>query len=210
MLGMDLRTEPMVITVPRMEPNRYFSIQLIDAYTHNFNYIGSRTTGNGGGSYLIAGHDWKGELPKGIEKIIPCETYLALAVVRTQLFNPADLKNVADIQKNYKAQPLSEFLGSPQPQAAAGINFIQPLSGEKIKNSLAFFNVLNFLLQYCPEHPSEKELRQKFARIGIIPGAAFDSTQLNPEILQAIKEGMADAWTEFAGLKQKTNNKEVT
>jgi hypothetical protein len=210
MLGMDLRAEPMVITVPKMETNRYFSIQLIDAFTHNFSYIGSRTTGNGGGSYLIAGPDWKGELPKGIDKIIPCETNLALAIVRTQLFNPADLKNVANIQKNYKVQPLSAFLGSTQPQAAAAINFMPPLSGEEMKTSVAFFNVLNFLLQYCPEHPSEKELRQNFARIGIIPGASFDSTQLKPEILQAIKDGMADAWTEFEGLKQKTDSKEVT
>lgn len=210
MLGMDLRTEPIVITVPKMETNRYFSIQLIDAYTHNYNYLGSRTTGNGVGSYLIAGPDWKGELPKGIDRIISCETNLAFAIIRTQLFNAADLKNVANIQKNYKVQPLSAFLGSPQPQAAAAINFIQPLPGEEIKNSPAFFNVLNFLLQYCPEHPSEKELRQKFARIGIIPGASFDSTQLKPEIMQAVKDGMSDAWKEFAGLKQKIDNKEVT
>ena len=55
MLGMDLRTEPIVLTVPPIEKERYFSIQLIDAYTHNFAYIGSRATGNGGGSFLIAG-----------------------------------------------------------------------------------------------------------------------------------------------------------
>ena len=52
MLGMDLRTEPLVLTVPEMDENRYFSIQLIDAYTFNFDYIGNRTTGNGGGSFL--------------------------------------------------------------------------------------------------------------------------------------------------------------
>src|SRR5206468_11094869 len=51
-IGMDLRAEPMVLTVPKIEKERYFSIQLIDAYTFNFDYIGSRTTGNNGGSYL--------------------------------------------------------------------------------------------------------------------------------------------------------------
>ncbi len=40
-LGMDLRTEPVVLIVPPVEKDRYFSIQLIDAYTHNFDYIGS-------------------------------------------------------------------------------------------------------------------------------------------------------------------------
>ena len=51
-LGMDLRTEPIVLTVRAIEKNRYFSIQLIDAYTFNFDYIGSRTTGNDGGNFL--------------------------------------------------------------------------------------------------------------------------------------------------------------
>src|SRR5207249_6461488 len=45
-LGMDLRAEPLVLTVPPIEKERYFSVQLIDAYTFNFDYIGSRTTGN--------------------------------------------------------------------------------------------------------------------------------------------------------------------
>ena len=63
-IGMDLRAEPMVLTVPPIEKDRYFSIQLIDAYTFNFDYIGSRATGNDGGSFLIAGPGWKGETPR--------------------------------------------------------------------------------------------------------------------------------------------------
>jgi len=45
MVGMDLRAEPLVLTVPRIDENRYFSIQFVDAYTFNFHYVGSRTTG---------------------------------------------------------------------------------------------------------------------------------------------------------------------
>src|SRR5580704_5528780 len=69
MVGADLRAEPIVLTVPAMEKNRYFSVQLIDYYTQNFDYIGTRTTGNGGGTFLLAGPDWKGETPKGIDKV---------------------------------------------------------------------------------------------------------------------------------------------
>ena len=35
-LGLDLRAEPMVITVPPIEKSRYYSVQLIDLYTFNF------------------------------------------------------------------------------------------------------------------------------------------------------------------------------
>jgi hypothetical protein len=46
MAGLDLRAEALVLTVPAIEKGRYFSVQLIDLYTHNFDYIGSRATGN--------------------------------------------------------------------------------------------------------------------------------------------------------------------
>jgi hypothetical protein len=62
-VSLDLRTEPIVLTVPAIAKNRYFSVQLIDLYTHNFAYIGSRTTGNDGGSFMIAGPRWKGPKP---------------------------------------------------------------------------------------------------------------------------------------------------
>ena len=79
--------EPIVLTVPPIEKERYFSVQLIDAYTFNFDYIGSRATGNDGGSYLIVGPNWKGEQPKGVKKVIRSETEFVFAVYRTQLFN---------------------------------------------------------------------------------------------------------------------------
>ena len=82
-----LRTEPMVFVVPPIPKDRYWSLQLIDLYTHNFDYVGSRTTGKGGGTFMIAGPGWKGETPKGITKVYRCETELASAQSRTQLFN---------------------------------------------------------------------------------------------------------------------------
>lgn len=97
-LGMDLRTEPLVLTVPSLDGDRYFSIQLIDLYTHVFDYIGTRTTGNDGGNFLIAGPGWKGKTPERITKVIRTETELTLALYRTQLFNPDDIGNLKAIQ----------------------------------------------------------------------------------------------------------------
>src|SRR5438132_4912275 len=115
-VGMDLRTEPMVLTVPPIEKQRYFSIQLIDAYTFNFDYIGSRTTGNEGGSYMIAGPNWKGETPKGVKKVFRAETEFVFAVYRTQLFKPEDIDNEKKVQAGHKAQTLPAFLGHPAPK----------------------------------------------------------------------------------------------
>jgi len=198
-VGLDLRAEPIVISVPEIEKKRYYSIQFIDAYTFNFAYAGSRTTGNGAGSFLIAGPTWKGEKPAGIKAVIQSDTDFNLAVFRTQLFNPADIDNVKQIQAEYKVQPLSAFLGEPAPPAAPAVNWIKPLSKDEEKTSLEFFNVLNFVLGYCPTVPSEVDLMKRFAKIGVGGGMTFDPTKLSPEIKTAIEQGRADAYEAFAG-----------
>jgi hypothetical protein len=200
-VGMDLRAEPLILTVPPIEKARYFSIQLIDAYTFNFAYIGSRATGNGGGSYLIAGPNWKGEKPSGVKEVIRSETEFVFALYRTQLFDPADIVNVEKVQAGYKAQTLSQFLGTPAP-AGAPVDFIKPLTPAEEKTSPQLFNILNFVLQFCPTVPSEKALMARFAKIGVGAGRTFDVSKLSPEIKAAIEHGIADAWATFAVLKK--------
>jgi hypothetical protein len=210
MIGMDLRAEPMVLTVPPIEKDRYFSIQLIDAYTFNFAYIGSRATGNDGGRFLIAGPGWKGKTPKGVKKVFRSETELIIAAYRTQLFNPDDLDNVKKVQAGYKAEPLSKFLGKAAPKAAPAIDFIKPLTPEEEKTSPEFFSILNFILQYCPTDPSETKLMARFAKIGVAPGKTFDASKLSPEMKTAIEQGMADAWGDLENLKKQVDAGKVT
>jgi hypothetical protein len=210
MLGADLRSEPLVLTVPAMEKKRYFSVQLIDWYTFNFDYIGSRTTGNGGGSFLLAGPGWKGETPKGIDAVFHSETELAFPGYRTQLFNPDDIENVKKIQTGYTVQPLSAFLGQPAPQAAPAIDFIKPLTPAEQRTSIEFFNILNFVLQFCPTVPSETELMARFARIGVGAGKTLNASTLSPDVKAAIEQGMTDAWVDLAALQKRIDAKEVT
>ena len=209
-IGMDLRAEPVVLTVPAIEKKRYYSIQLIDAYTFNFDYIGSRATGNEAGNFLIAGPNWKGATPKGVKKVIRSETEFVFALYRTQLFDPADLDNVKKVQAGYKAQTLSAFLGTAAPPAAPAIDFIKPLTPTEEKTSPQFFNILNFVLQFCPTDPSEKELMTRFARLDIGAGKNFDPARFSPEIKAAIEQGIADAWVAFDGLKQLLEEGKVT
>jgi hypothetical protein len=201
-LGADLRTEPLVLTVPAVESNRYYSLQFIDLYTFNFAYVGSRATGNDRACFLLAGPNWQGEKPEGIKSVIRSETEFAFVLYRTQLFKPDDIDNVKKVQAGYKVQKLSGFLGRPAPAPAPRVDFLKPLTPERQRTSPEFFNVLDFVLRFCPTHPSEVELRNRFARLGIGTGAAFEATKLAPEIRKAVEEGMADAWREFAEFKK--------
>jgi hypothetical protein len=187
---LDLRAEPLVLTIPQIETGRYFTVQLIDAYTHNFAYLGTRATKGAAGSYLVAGPDWKCKTPKGISGVLASETPLVLAFYRTQLFGPRDLDNVKKIQAGYKVQTLSAFLGTPAPKAAQVLTF--PAWDEKKVQGLGFLEYLDFMLRLCPVHPSEQVLRKQFAAIDVGGGTTIDAHKLSQEMKEALVAGMAD------------------
>ncbi len=191
MVEMDLRAEPLVLCVPKIEKSRYYSVQIADLYSFNEGYIGSRATGNNGGCYMVAGPDWKGEAPKGIKKVFPLETQFGLAIFRTQLFNAADIANVNKIQAGYTVQPLSAYLKQPAPPAAPAIDWLKFNGDEPFKTQ--FPKYLAFLLQFCPENPQDKEIRAKMAAVGIAPGQMWDESKLSEaqkaELVLGINDG---------------------
>jgi len=190
MLWLDLRAEPMVISVPAVAKERYYSVQLIDGNTYNYGYIGSRATSNDAGDYLVVGPDWEGETPEGIRKVFRSTTPFGLTVYRTQLFNADDMPNVVAVQAGYKAQPLSAFLNQPAPPAAPDINFV-PATTDGIKEN--FYAYLNAALEFVPETEQDRNVRARLASIGIGPGRTFEFKDLSLEhkaaVLLAMKEG---------------------
>jgi hypothetical protein len=194
--NLDLRAEPVVISLPAIDKSRYFVFQMMDLYTFNFDYLGTRATGNDGGDFLIAGPDWTGAPPPGVKKVIRSETQLVMLVGRTQLFNPGDLENMKQVQAGYKLRTLSAYLGQP-PKPAPEAAWKPPLSAEDQRSSPEFFGMLGNLLQFCPTHPTEVKLRARFAQIGIVPGQPLDTKALPADIQQALRDGMADGQKEI-------------
>jgi hypothetical protein len=189
-LWLDLRAEPFVVSVPAVEKSRYYTVQLIDGNTFNFGYIGSRATGSDAGDYMVVGPNWQGATPPGIKKVFASSTQFAFAAIRTQLFNPEDMPNVAKVQAGYKAQPLSAYLKQPAPPAAPAIDFPKA-DAELVKKN--FFEYLDFALQFAPAGPEERAIREKLARIGVGAGKTFSFKDLpiahKLEIGLGMKEG---------------------
>ncbi|GGG47200.1 DUF1254 domain-containing protein [Bizionia arctica] len=211
-IGYDVTNEPLIIGLPEIEESRYYDVQFVDSYTYNFAYLGSRTTGNKAGTYMLVGPNWKGETPEGIDKVIKTETQIGVVVFRTQLFNPADIDNVKAVQAKYKVQGLSEYLGkAPVAAASASVNWMIPLTPAEQKTSLEFFNVMNFVMNFCPTVPSEVALMERFAKIGVGAGKTIDVSTLSPDVKAAMEAGIKEAWgVTFAGLMKKVEAGEVT
>ncbi len=184
---LDLRAEPVVLSVPEVPTPRYYSMQLVDIYTDNFAIFGVRTTGRSAGNYLIAGPYWSGDTPEGINAVVQSEGNYVLALGRTEVLQDTeeDLKKVRDIQAGYALTPLSKFLGQPSPAPQPEPVF--PPFDENKLGTIDSFTYSNFLLQFVEVHPSEKELLNRFSTLGVGPGLTVDSTNV------AVRKGVLKA-----------------
>ena len=199
----DIRSEPLVLTVPEMGAERFYQVQLMDLFTHNFAYVSTIATGNQAGNYLIAGPNWQGEEPEGIAEVIHCEMGFLFSVIRTQLFDPEDLDRVKEIQDGYAFQPLSAFLGEEAPPPAASeIDF--PVWKEGAQFDVGFFGIFDFMLSLVEPVPEERALFDRFAKIGLGTAEPFDIDSLSPEMAAAlaagVQEGFADIEAFVAGV----------
>lgn len=196
MFWMDLRAEPLVLSVPTMDKQRYYSFQLIDLYTHNFAYIGNLTTGSEAGHYLLAGPGWDGEKPKGITEVIRSETDFIFNVTRTQLFGPDDLDQVRAIQAKYELQPLSAFLGREAPAAPSRPEFPEWDEGAQFDGR--FFGYLDFVMDLLGQPgPGEQALWESLGRLGIGPGKDFQLDALPEEQVEALNAGVQKGFADM-------------
>ncbi|MBL8577758.1 MAG: DUF1254 domain-containing protein [Mesorhizobium sp.] len=181
----DLRAEPVVVTMPAIEKDRYYSLQLIDLYTNNVDYPGTRVDGNDGGDFLIIGPGWTGDVPSGIKRVIEMPTALAIGIVRTQLFDPSDLEKVKAIQAGYKAELLSAYAGTPAPAAPPAVDWPE-ISDELMVTD--FWSLAGFLLQFAPPWPGDEPMRAILEYLDVKSGAAWPPAAMPAETVKLVKD----------------------
>ena len=142
---LDLRREPLVISVPEVEKDRVYMLQLGDTSTETLPYISSTATGTGAGNYAIVGPDFAGYLPADqFDGIITARGQLIAVTGRTAVAGPQDVPTVSAIQEGYKITPLSTFLGTDPPADPGPHNFL-PWDDEKAKG-VGIFDYINMAL----------------------------------------------------------------
>jgi hypothetical protein len=192
----DLRAEPWVLTMPRIEKGRYYTSQWDDLWAYVVDNPGSINDGNAGGSYLVASPDWHGTVPKGIKRVIRGESSILGTLTRTQMIGGvADMPNVKRIQGEYKLQPLSAFLKRPAPAAAPAVNW--PAWAEGDENTDKFWSYAALMLQFVKPNPADAAAYEKLRALGVEAGKPWDPARLDPASLAAVRQGVDDAHAEF-------------
>jgi hypothetical protein len=197
----DLRKEPVVITVPKLKEASRYHIELVDLYTYHFDQLSTEKDGNAGGSFMIVPANWSGKTPDKVTRVIGCETSFALAVIHGHGSGVEATAATEAYLMAFNVERLSTFEATKAPTADAQI--FPPYSQDTV-NSAGFFQYLNFMLQFCPVHPSEIHERADFAKLGIAAGKGFDVGYLDKPILDAVNAGMADARAEIDAAVAKT------
>ncbi|HEX6886946.1 MAG TPA: DUF1254 domain-containing protein [Candidatus Nanopelagicales bacterium] len=201
---LDLRTEPIVLTVPPHEPERDVSIELVDLYTYVVGDVSLRTNGSAGGQFLVTGPGWSGDAAVGVG-VFACPTELALVLVRTHVLDDADLANVIALQDQMGVQALSAWSGRPGPREVttppvpdlATVDVRAPLDGH-------FLHVLDVMLALMPLLPGDEHVREELAGIGVGgPGLAelLDDPQAHAELVSGLAEGLADVRARCASVR---------
>ncbi|MFV8054065.1 DUF1254 domain-containing protein [Mycobacterium sp. 48b] len=107
---MSLDEEPVIIQVPDFG-DRFWVYALYDQRTDQFGELG-KPYGSKPGFYLLAGPNWKGDKPDGVEAVLRSSTALAAAIPRVFMDDtPEDRAAIQPVINQINIYPLTEFDG---------------------------------------------------------------------------------------------------
>jgi hypothetical protein len=166
---LNLTAGPLVIDVPDTG-GRYYVIQLLDAYSNTFAYVGRRTTGTRPGSHALVPPGYAGPLPAGVKRI-ESPTNLVWLLGRTLVKSEADLPAATQVMSGYRVTGLASWAAGArqEPLVLAAFPPSPPLP---IPTGRAFYDALAVALAESPPPPGDACALRAFAAAGIGPGRA--------------------------------------
>ncbi len=166
---LDLRSGPYLLTLPAIR-DRYYSFQLISAYTDSFAYIGTRATGGRAGTWAITPPGWHGRLPAGVTRIASPTPQL-LALGRFLVVDDADVARVHALGARMRLEPLSAATGAPAGPAPPPIGTPRGTPQQVAAAGIEFFDELGDALAINPPVDAyERRVLRSYADLGIGPG----------------------------------------
>ncbi len=153
---MDLSREPLVLTVPAVDAERYYGVQLWDPNGDTFGYVGTRTTGRDAGNYVLVGPNWTGDLPDDLPRI-DSEYDNAVYWGRVGVEGPNDVPRANEIQDGMLITPLSTFLAGET--ATVDVAFSEERVAytppADLPEELVFYDKLAHSLKFTPPKPGQ-------------------------------------------------------
>jgi hypothetical protein len=188
---LDLSKEPYLLSLPDMG-DRYFLMPMLDAWTNVFEVPGTRTTGNKAQTYAVTGPGWTGALPAGVKEL-KAPTDLVWILGRTYCTGtPEDYKACHAVMDRYDLRPLSahgKAYTPPPGKVEAGIDTKTAVREQVNRlDGASYFSLLARLMKDNPPAAADAPVVAKLARLGVVPGKAFDAARLAPAVAKAVEQ----------------------
>jgi hypothetical protein len=149
-------------------------VQFVDAWTHNFAYVGSRTTPDEPREYLLVPPGWAGREAPAAE-VIRVPTMIATLIARFAA-GPGvhELQDRLTIQRMY---PYARLDGLPAPQPG-------------VPDELLFLESLRRGLGAFPPSPAERRYQRRFAPLGLFEGGNSPYPTMPWDHRLALRDGL--------------------
>jgi hypothetical protein len=166
---LNLNEGPIVLHVPALPKHRYYAWEFLDPYLNVFHYVGTRSTGNGAGNYVVVGPGFRGKLPAGLPVVHAKYDHVWL-FGRTLVYGKSDLPEAHKIQDGYKVIPLKAFERAGDAYTPSRPRRI--ITTPKIPSmpsGLAFYDALGTALAENPPPARDHAILAEMATAGIGP-----------------------------------------
>jgi hypothetical protein len=181
----DLSGGPMVIDAPATR-GRYSVLQLLDAYSNAFEYVGSGSERDHDQTVVLAPPGWQGQALAGA-RVVESPTNLVWLLGRTLVDGPDDVPAATELMGRYALTRLAEWTNGVR-----RLETVIPGAGAQpaveLPQGTAFFDAVGEALAANPPPAADGCALAAFARVGIGPGTA-PSGGTDPVLTQALAAG---------------------
>ncbi|MFN8151401.1 MAG: DUF1254 domain-containing protein [Solirubrobacterales bacterium] len=179
--NVDLSSGPVVIQAPATQ-GRYSVVQLMDAYTNSFAYIGSGSSRDSAQTIALVPPGWQGDVPGA--QIVHSPTNTVWYLGRTLVDGESDLTAATDLMKQYSLTSLANWNNGQRRQEVVvnGATAQQPVVAPQ---GPAFFDAMSQRLASDPPPVEDACALKAFAVAGITAGAT-PSASADPLVQAAL------------------------
>ncbi|MGH1374289.1 MAG: DUF1254 domain-containing protein [Cellvibrionaceae bacterium] len=207
----DLSEEPQIISTPEMGDN-YYVLPFMDAWTNVFSNIGTRTTGNRAQQFALVGPDWKGELPKHLQRI-DSPTNMVWMIGRIEVKDLSDPQPVYQLQDQFRLAGLEDSNKKQwrdnSPESATAAQNTDALSPPERVNQLRsqpFFLQFSELLEKQYASDDDQLAIDNLNDLGIVAGQPFEPNRLQNWLMNFAIDKAREKLSEIATQRQPNEN----
>ena len=185
---LDLAREPVVVQVPDFR-GRFFVYQIVDQRTDGFADVGAMYATQPG-FYLLAGPDWKGDVPKGIARVFRSPTNVGFMIPRVfREDTDADKQAVQPLVRQIMSYPISRYDGTMKTYDWSRLPTVGGTGGDEETVWVVpekFFDLLPGILDNVRPMAGEEAL---YAQMRFV----LDAAAKEPKFKEVLKQSAIDA-----------------